>query len=320
MNARHGLIVLGVVGVLTAFAAPKWLQVPVKAVSTQEKQAPSAQRIIVDHAQGKTAVPLNALRIGVFDIGALDTLDALGVDVLGVAGHAFPGHLLRFMDSKYLSLGTLFEPNYETVNSARLDLVITGQRSSSKYKQLSSITATIDMPTNDAQPVQTTLANTRLLASLFSKEERAEELAAQIQQAIQTLRAKTANRGKGLIVLVSGGKMSAYGPGSRFGALHGDFGVPPAAPNLAISMHGEAVGSEFILKTNPDWIFVIDRDAAIGETGAAKQVLDNPLVRQTTAWKQGQVVYLDPAVWYLGGGGIQALRLMIEQVDLAYGR
>ena len=48
--------------------------------------------------------------------------------------------------------------------------------------------------------------------------------------------------------------------------------------------HGQPVTFEYIKKPNPDWLFVLDRSAAIGEEGkAAKDVLDNPLVAETTA-------------------------------------
>ena len=48
--------------------------------------------------------------------------------------------------------------------------------------------------------------------------------------------------------------------------------------------HGQPVTFEYIKKTNPDWLFVLDRSAAIGEESkAAKDVLDNPLVAETTA-------------------------------------
>ncbi|QLF93401.1 siderophore ABC transporter substrate-binding protein [Pseudomonas sp. ABC1] len=280
----------------------------------------AAEQQLVRHAQGETAVPLHPARVGVFDLGALDILDALGVDAYGVAGDDFPEYLARYRDARYVRLGTLFEPDYEAVHRAAPDLVITGGRSSARYAPLAQMVPTIDMPADDAHPVAQTLANLQLLAKVFDREARAQALAIEVTEAVEALRAKTADRGRGLIVLVSGGKLSAYGPGSRFGVLHTDFGVPVAAEGLTVSLHGEAIGSEFILKTNPDWLFVIDRDAAIGQAGAARQVLDNPLVRQTTAWRTGQVMYLEPVNWYLVGGGVQALQAMIRQVDEGYER
>ncbi|MBI6854251.1 siderophore ABC transporter substrate-binding protein [Pseudomonas cichorii] len=296
-----------------------WLQTTAPA-QTKAATPVTASQYVAVHAQGETRVTLNPKRVAVFDIGALDTLNALNVEVMGVAGKTFPSYLQSYLDSRYLNMGSLFEPDYEAVNAAKPDLIITGLRSSSKYQQLARLAPTIDMPSNDLQPVKVTLDNARMLGALFGKEQRVEELSTQIRHNVAALREKTSTGGKGLIVLVTGGRISAYGPGSRFGVLHSDFGVPPAAPDLAVSLHGEAIGSEFILKTNPDWLFVIDRDVAVGATGAAQQVLDNPLVRQTNAWQKGNVLYLDPSVWYLAGGGIQALGRMIAQVEEGYGR
>ena len=62
-------------------------------------------------------------------------------------------------------------------------------------------------------------------------------------------------------------------------------------------------------KTNPDWLFVIDRSAAIGEDSiGAKAVLDNKLVAQTTAWSKDQVVYLSPDSYLAFGGYYQWIK------------
>lgn len=49
---------------------------------------------------------------------------------------------------------------------------------------------------------------------------------------IATLKTRAATAGTGLIVLTTGGKVSAYGPGSRFGVLHDSFGIQPAVAKL----------------------------------------------------------------------------------------
>lgn len=297
--------------------------------SGQETASPATSRSLstmvqggtrwVTHPQGRTAVPLNPKRVIVFDLSTLDNLAALGVEtVIGVPQANLPARFSQFRDKRYTDTGTLFEPDYEAVNALKPDLIIVGGRSSAKYPQLAGIAPTIDIPTTPNQPIEGAIANVEQLGVIFGKEARARQLSAELRSAVQALKAKTASRGKGLIVLVAGGKMGAYGPGSRFGVIHSGFGVPAAVEGLSTSLHGEAVGSEFILKTNPDWLFVIDRDAAIGRTGAARQVLDNPLVRGTRAWKSGQVVYLDPVNWYLVGDGIQALNQMTTQISAAY--
>ena len=66
------------------------------------------------------------------------------------------------------------------------------------------------------------------------------------------------------------------------------------------------------------WLFVLDRDAAIGREGqSARQFLDNDIVRRTTAWQKSQVVYLDAANWYLVGGGLQALQRNVDGIKTA---
>ena len=46
-----------------------------------------------------------------------------------------------------------------------------------------------------------------------------------------------------------------------------------------MSNHGQAISFEFIAQTDPDWLFVIDRDAAIGREGtSAQRMLDLSLI------------------------------------------
>ncbi len=273
------------------------------------------------HGQGETAVPRSPQRVVVFDIAALDILDALGVEaVIGLPTTPLPNHLAAYGAERYAKLGTLFEPNYEAVNAARPDLIIIGGRSAPKYADLSRIAPTVSLFADDGPHIDAVAKNTEMLAGIFGRQDRAATLITEMRTAAADVAARTPSRGRGLIVLTTGTRMSAYGPGSRFGLIHDTLGVPAAAPNLTVSNHGQAINSEFILQTNPDWLFVVDRDAAIGRPGAAMRLLDNPLVRQTKAWKANQVVTLDPIDWYILPGGIQATRQMIAQIAAAYAR
>lgn len=273
----------------------------------------------IRHGQGETAVPANPQRVVVFDIAALDMLDAFGVQqIVGVAGNAFPPHLTQYGEARYPKLGTLFEPNYEAVNAARPDLIIVGGRSAAKYNELSRIAPTIGLHAGNEHYLDRVIANAEMLAALFGRQDRAQEVVTKLRQSADGLKQVTPGRGRGLIVLTVGTRMSAYGAGSRFGMIHTDLGVPQAAADLSVSLHGQSVNSEFILQTNPDWLFVIDRDAAIGRGGNARRSLDNPLVRQTNAWKNEQVVFLDPVNWYIAIGGVQTTQLMVDEVAAAY--
>nr|WP_246408475.1 siderophore ABC transporter substrate-binding protein [Microvirga lupini] len=277
-----------------------------------------AQDLKVQHAKGETTVPMRPKKILAFDLASLDTLNTLGVEVAGVPTARFPEYLAKYGSDKYEKVGTLFEPDYEAVNAAGPDLIIVGGRSSVKYADLAKIAPTIDMTVDPKDYVGSVQRNVQLLAQIFDKRAEAERHLAKLEKSMADLRREASTAGKGLLVLTTGGKMSAYGPGSRFGHLHTGFGIVPAVEGLATTNHGQAVSAEFILKTNPDWFFVIDRDAATGQNGgAAKKVLDNDLIAQTKAWKTNQVVYLDPTNWYLIGGGLTAMQASVDQIAKA---
>ncbi len=277
-----------------------------------------AQSVTVKHAAGETVLPAPPKKVVVFDLASLDTLDALGIEVAGVPGGNRPGRLKKYDDARYAKVGSLFEPNYETVNALAPDLIIVGGRSRPKYADLARIAPTIDMTASPDDLYGSVARNVTTLAALFGKESEAAAQLKRLQASVDALKPQAASAGKGLIVLTTGGRMSAYGPGSRFGIIHDPFGVVPAVPDLKIGNHGQPVSFEFIQKTNPDWLFVIDRDAAIGRPGSAQKLLDNALVRRTTAWQKKQVVYLDPLNWYLINGGLASTQAAVDQLTHAF--
>ncbi|WP_079213770.1 siderophore ABC transporter substrate-binding protein [Brucella pituitosa] len=289
-------------------------------VATALASGANAADVAVKHAQGETTVATNPEKVVVFDFATLDNLDRLGVKIIGVPGSiAFPEYLKKYDGADYTKVGTLFEPDYEAVNAAEPDLIIVGGRSAAKYGELAKIAPTIDLTVPAKEFISGTEANIEKLGQIFGKETEAKAEVDKLNSELAALKEKTKGKGKGLMILTSGGKISAYGPGSRFGVLHDSFGVEPAAPDLSVGNHGQPVSSEFILETNPDWLFVLDRDAAIGREGtSAKQLLDNELVRQTNAWKNDQVVYLNAQNWYLVGGGLGALHNTIQQLSEAF--
>ena len=157
------------------------------------------------------------------------------------------------------------------------------------------------------------------LAQIFGKQAEADKLKAEIDASFDAAKTAAQGKGKGLVILVNGGKMSAFGPSSRLGGwLHKDIGVPAVDEAIKEGSHGQPISFEYLKEKNPDWLFVLDRSAAIGEEGqAAKDVLNNPLVAETTAWKKGQVVYLVPET-YLAAGGAQELLNASKQVTDAF--
>ena len=281
--------------------------------------APSvlAADIVVKHAQGETSVPQNPQKVITFDYASLDTLDALGVEIAGLPGANLPAYLSKYSGDAYLKVGSLFEPDYEAVAAAAPDLIIVAGRSAGAYPELAKIAPTIDLSNNWTSFEASIKSNSKILGEIFGKTAEVDAMIAALDSRIAAVKAKAPEAGKGLVLLTSGAEVTAFGPGSRFGWIHESLGIAPSTDKVSAETHGDVVSFEYILEANPDWLFVIDRDAATAD--AASTILDNELVNQTTAVKNGQVVKIDPVRSYVVNGGLPAFTALVDQVAVALG-
>lgn len=280
----------------------------------------SAQELTVSHAQGETTLPGVPEKIFAFDLGTIDTLNAIGVEVDGVPDAAFPDHLSQYADA--LKVGSLFEPDYELVNAEQPDVIFVAGRSSTVYPQLSEIAPTIDLSIDWTDFPATIKQRSETLGEIFGKEAEVAVLIAEVDDNIAAVQEHAPSVGNALIIMINGGRISAYGPGSRFGWLHDDLGIEPVIEDVEAATHGEAVSFEFLLEANPDWLFVLDRDIAVtaeAGTQSADQVLDNELVHQMSAWQNDRIVYVDPVNFYIVNGGLHTLNEMVVEVGQAIG-
>ena len=268
-----------------------------------------AGSVKVQTAHGEAVVPQNPERVAVYDLGAVDTLSKLGVKI----GASVDSQNLAYLDAPLkdaVKAGTLFEPNYEALNAYNPQVIIIGSRMAKDKvsDELAKLAPTIDMTAQTDNMKESAKARIDAYGRIFGKQAEADALKAENDKTFADAKAAAQGKGKGLVILVNAGKLSAFGPDSRLGGwIHRDIGVPPADEAIKEGSHGQPVSFEYIKEKNPDWLFVLDRSAAIGEEGqAAREVLNNPLVAQSTAWKKGQVVYLPPET-YLAAGGAQEL-------------
>ncbi|QIC47562.1 siderophore ABC transporter substrate-binding protein [Lysinibacillus sphaericus] len=260
-------------------------------------------------------------KVVVFDNGFLDTLDALGVNPTAVVQDSLPSYLSKYKDSTYVNAGTLFEPDYEKLSEINPDIIFISGRASAAYAELSKIAPTVYIGVDNKNFLESFKANTELAGKIFGKEKEAADAIAAYEAKVEEVKGKaTASEEKALIVLGSEGALSAYGSGSRFGVIHDVFGVKAADENVKVGTHGDNVSFEYVRDTNPDILFVVDRDAVVNENGESgtKGAIENEIVSATNAVKNGKVFYLDPEVWYLSGGGLQSETLKVEDVLKAF--
>ncbi len=272
----------------------------------------------LETARGPVTIEKTPTTLAVFDIPAVDTLTALEVPIAGTANKLFVDYLDPVASSATV-VGSLFDPDYQALSTLQPDLVIVGGRSAGTLDTVAKLAPAIDMSIDGTDLIEQTRERTLQYGELFNKLDKAEELLAQLDASLNRARAAVAGKGKVLVLMTNGPKISAFGPGSRFGWMYSELGLEAAVDEVAIADHGDAVSFEFVLQYDPDWLLVIDRTAAIGQEGdSARQTLDNELIHQTQAWQNNHLVYLNSADVYIAGGGIQAQTRTLNQIGDAF--
>lgn len=279
----------------------------------------AANTFTVPHSQGETVIEGTPQTVMVTDWAAFDNLTALGVQVAGIPGGNVPDHLADKVTDHMVRLGALKEPDIEGIAAAKPDLVIVAGRSRTSYPTLSKISPTLDMSVDNGALLDGVKASLVTLGRIFDREARAAELIADLDAKVEEARVAAAGKGTGLVIVTNAGKIGVYGPQSRVSWIYNTLDIPSVFDTVDDRDHGgNAINFEYLLKTNPDWLFVVDRDAGVGNKGAAHQLLDNELVHRTSFWKNNRIVYLDPAASYVTMHGYDALMLLLDQVIAGY--
>lgn len=279
---------------------------------------PVSETITITHELGETPVTTNPQKVVVFDYGILDALDSLGVNVIGVVQSGLPDYLTKYAGEEYSSIGTLKEPDMEAIFALTPDLIIISGRQADYYEELNKIAPTIHLGIDNADYLGSFKSNMDILGQIFGKEKEVSSKVEEIEKAIAELNAKVTEKNiNGLITLANDGAFSVYGQESRFGIIHKEFGVTPVDTTIDSGTHGQKATFEYVAEKNPQYLFVVDRAAVTGGNTSAKELFDNELVARTDAYKNDNIVYLDPTIWYTSVGGFTSTLRMVEEVDAA---
>lgn len=311
MNKKVALAVGGIIILLlVGFGIYKGTQQEAS-VGEVEKET-----VAVTHRLGETVVPKNPEKVVVFELGILDALQELNLDqvVAAVPKDSLTDYLEGFNKDEIVDVGSVKEPDLEKIYGVQPDLIIIGGRQASLYDKLSEIAPTISLAVDNTQYTESFASNMKVLGELFGVEKEVDAKLEVLQEKIKTVAEFIkAKEYSGLITLVNDGSVNAYGNNSRFSFIN-DLGFANVDTTLEETTHGQTVSFEYILEKNPQFLFVLDRGAMMGDATPAKEIIENELVKKTDAYKNGHIVYLNPEPWYLSGGGFTSTELMIEDI------
>ena len=266
-------------------------------------------------------VPYDPQRIAILDMASLDILMALGLEdrVVGSASSSLEYVQSVVTAEGVANLGTIKTADMEAVMACEPDIIFIGGRLSGSYDTLSEIAPVVYLPTTDEGTLAQTRLNAATIASIFGKEAEVAALFEGFDARIETL--KSFADGKTAIVgLVTSGGFNVLGNDGRCSIIGREVGFTNVGVDAEIdtATHGNEASFEFIVEKAPEYIFVMDRDAAIQSEGAklAREIMETVLGLTTDASKNGNIVYLaHPAVWYTAEGGITALDIMLQDLE-----
>ncbi|WP_162802773.1 siderophore ABC transporter substrate-binding protein [Ornithinimicrobium avium] len=281
---------------------------------------------VTDASGAEVEVPLDPEVVVTTDWSVARTLDGLGVELDGVpaATAGLPDDMSGLAD--VATVGSVREPDFEAISALEPDLVIVASRSGTPeiVAEMKKITPNVvDMSARWEDPAdQLVTIEDRVvdLGRIFGLQDEAQAQMDEVTAGVGAVREQVVAAGDtAMFVQVSGGTVSAYGPGSRFGVVHEDFGfADTGAPVDSENEHGQEISQEFFTQYDPDVIYVLDRSQAIGEEAqSALEVLDNGLVDTTRAAADGRIVQVDGFSWYIANAAPASLAQMVEDVQKA---
>jgi len=297
--------------------------------------AQAAYPLVIEHGQGKLTLDQAPTRIAVFDLGVLDTLDALGIAAAGVPQMSGPAYLkAKYEGRDSVNVGTLFEPDLAALQRLKPDLIIIAGRSSNQLETLSALAPTIDLSIAPDQFLAGVRSNLQVLGEILDKQAQAAQLQAQLNQELAALHAKTAEH-SALTLFTVNDALMLHAPGERFGMLNEVLGTRPVvesvdpasvaqvrpapdSPEARQMRERQQVRLDAALKAQPQWLVILDRGAATGGEGKAGETLGKHAgIATSKAWVDGKVFYLEPATWYIATGGYQGLMSTLKDFAAA---
>ena len=265
-------------------------------------------------------VPYDPQRIAILDMPSLDILDSLGLGdrVVGSATTTL-AYLQAYVPGDTIAnLGTIKEADLEAVMACEPDVIFIGGRLSASYDALSEIAPVVFLSTDtEIGVVESVRNNATTIASMFGLEAQVDELMAGFDARIEAL-AAFADGKNAIVGLCTSGSFNILGSDGRCSIISVEVGFDNLGDGDVTATHGNESSFELVVELDPDYMFVLDRDAAIGTDGAqlAKEIVENELVMDTDVYKDGHIVYLEnPTVWYTAEGGITALDIMLNDLE-----
>ncbi|MBR8745276.1 siderophore ABC transporter substrate-binding protein [Nocardiopsis sp. MG754419] len=270
-----------------------------------EDTAAASDTVEVEDNNGTQTVNTPPASVVALDNRTFETLADWGVDLSAAAVSLMPDTIAYTRDDAIIDIGTHNEPDLEAIVAAEPDLVVNGQRFAQYHDDIASLVpdATIlELDPRDGEPFDAELKRqTTVLGEVFDAQDEADRVIADFDAAITRVNEAYDADSTVMAVTTSGGEIGylAPGVGRTLGPAFDIFGLTPAleVDGASDDHQGDDISVEAIADSDPDWILVMDRDAAVAADEAGYETAENILssseaLSGVTAVADEQIVHM----------------------------
>lgn len=268
-----------------------------------QTQAPTSVQI--EDNTGVHTIDLPPTSVVALDNRTFQTLADWGVALSAAAVSLMPDTISYTEDDSLTDVGNHREPNLEVIVAANPDLVINGQRFTQFQDDITALVpdaAVIDLDPREGEDFGSELKRqVEVLGEIFGKQAEAEALADEFDTAVDRVVAAYDGEQTVMGVITSGGEIGYVAPGigRTLGPIFELAGLSPALemPEGSEDHQGDDISVEAIAQSNPDWILVMDRDAAVAADDpayvpGAEVIESSEALSAVTAVQEDQIVYM----------------------------
>lgn len=282
--------------------------------TNSEPASSAATSVEITDNNGSLTIATPPKSVVATDNRTFETLAAWGVKLAAAPKQLMPESVSYVKDSSIVDLGMHREPKLEALVALEPDLIVNGQRFTQfhdDFVRLVPDAKIVSLDPREGKPFDAELKRqVTVLGEIFGKQAEATKVTAEFDAAIARVKAAYRSGEKVMAVTTSGGDIGyiAPGVGRTLGPVFTIFDFTPAleVADASDDHQGDDISVEAIAKSNPDWILVMDRDAAISADDPAfkpaNEILEkSAALKNVTAVTKGQIVYM-PADTYLNEG------------------
>ncbi|MGC5616247.1 ABC transporter substrate-binding protein [Georgenia sp. Z1491] len=243
--------------------------------------------------------------IVVTDNRSFETLADWGIEPTAAAVSLMPETVTFPNQDEIVDLGNHREPDLEAVVVADPDIIVNGQRFTQyaeDFAELAPNAVVTDLDPREGEPFDAELARqVTQLGEIFGHQDEAATLVEELEAAVERVTAAYDPEQTVMAVNTSGGNIGYLAPtvGRTLGPVFDIAGLTPALEidDASDDHQGDDISVEAIADSNPDWILVMDRDAAVGAdeegyTPAQELLTGSEALSGVTAVQEDQIVYM----------------------------